>query len=112
MEKQRTKEWISILEKIDPKSGNAGLASRMIRLVALPRRQRVKVDLKKLNTSAEVGSNMVVPGKILGTGSIDKKFTFTAIEISLPALMKLKDAGCTPVHISEMLKKENLKLVI
>lgn len=112
MEKQSIHEWARLLEGIDPKSKNARVAKRILKLAMLPRRRRVTVDLNQLTRYANKDENIVVPGKILGTGYIGKAFPIAAMECSESAKLKLKHAGCSMVSLEEMLKKEKLKVII
>ncbi len=112
MEKKSIRNIIGSLEKADPKARNSGLAQRMLKLASLPRRRRVTVNLSKLNSLAKPGENIIVPGKILATGSVDKAFNVAAIEWSGASAKKLKDAGCKVLGIEEMLKKENARLIV
>ncbi|HUB92371.1 MAG TPA: uL15 family ribosomal protein [Candidatus Saccharimonadales bacterium] len=112
MEKQSVNEWIGLLEKVDPKGKNSKVAKRILKLASLPKRKRVVVNLSKLNAYAKANENIVVPGKILGTGSVDKEFSVAAVDWSEGSETKLKKAGCKVVELSEMLKKENLKVIM
>ncbi len=112
IEKQSIKEWRNTLNSVDPKSKNAKIAKRILKLASLPRRRRVIVDLKKLSQIANEGESVIVPGKVLSTGPVAKKFSLSAIEYSASATKKLKDAGCTIVKLGDALKAEKPKLVI
>lgn len=56
--------------------------------------------------------NIVVPGKVLGLGSVSKKFAVSAVEFSLSAQGSLEKAGCSIIDISEMIKKENIRIIV
>lgn len=112
MEKQSVKEWIRALQGVDPKSKNAKVAARILRLASLPRRKRVVVDLNKLDRYAKAEENVVVPGKILGTGSLEKALHISAIDLSEASEKKLKSAGCNVLGLNEMLKKENVRVIM
>jgi large subunit ribosomal protein L18e len=85
------------------KKGNQELAS----LLAVPSRQRREVNLDQLNDAKT--SEVIVPGKVLGSGNITKKLTVYAVAFSEQAKEKLKKAGCSAVLLLDALKK-NLKL--
>lgn len=112
MEKNSIKRLIENLEKVDKKAKNAKLALKVKKIASLPRRRRISINLEKLNELAKPGENIIVPGKILGTGSVDKAFGIAAIEMSGSSEKKLQEAGCTLVSIEEMLKKENARLLV
>ncbi len=112
MEKESINKWTRALEGVDPKGKNAGVAARILRLTTLPKRKRVVVNLGKLDMLAGTDENIVVPGKILGTGTLGRHFHVSAIDCSEASEKKLRSAGCKIVSIEEMLKKENLKIIM
>ncbi len=112
MEKKSIKILIENLEKTDKKAKNARLVARIIKVASLPKRRRVSVNLEKLNELAKPGENILVPGKILGTGKVEKAFGVAAIEFSESSTKKLREAGCTIMSVEEMLKKENTRLLV
>ncbi len=69
-----------------------------------PRRARRVVNISKINRYARENEMVIVPGVVLGAGSIDKKVTVVALRASRTALRKLREAGCTFMTISEALK--------
>ncbi len=112
MEKDTTKKWIMTLEKAKESGKNAGLSESAIFKASKPRRQRVKVTLLKLQKYAKDNDNIIVPGKVLGTGKISKKFNISAIEYSKSSLERLKEAGCNIVDIKNMIEKDNLRILV
>jgi len=80
----------------------AGLME-IARALSSPARKRASVNVRKLNIlKAETA---IVPGKVLGSGNIDKKMKIYAIGFSKEASKKLKKAGCECELIFEALKK-------
>jgi large subunit ribosomal protein L18e len=55
-------------------------------------RQQIKVNLTEINDSTE--KNIIIPGKVLGSGEIKKKLTISALSFSKQAKEKLKKQGC------------------
>lgn len=84
--------------------------------LATPRRNRVVVNVSQLANHVEKGDQVVVPGKLLGAGSIDTKVTVAAYHFSESAVEKIKKAGGEALLIEEMLEKhpkgKNLKMVV
>ena len=68
------------------------------------RKQRI-VNLWKLNQCDE-GEILLVPGKILGDGSVNKKLTVAATAFSNEAKQKLAASGCKTLTIQELMKQE------
>jgi large subunit ribosomal protein L18e len=91
MEKQYRKSkqniWKNISEKL--------LASR---------KNRVSVNVAVISRNSKDGSNVVVPGKVLGAGDIDHKVTVVAFSFSRGAKEKIRAAGGKCVEIGEFAK--------
>jgi large subunit ribosomal protein L18e len=67
--------------------------------------QKVEVNLNKLSKFTDNGDIVVVPGKVLGTGTIDHKITLCAFSLSESAAKKMVDAGCKILSIKEFTEK-------
>lgn len=63
------------------------------------------VNLNKISQFCKDGEVIIVPGKILGSGDIDKKLTIAAYQLSDQAYQKIKDAKGTVVDIMDLVKK-------
>jgi len=74
---------------------------KIAEILSGPRRKRINVNLSELNK----GKNIVVAGKILSQGHIDKKMKIVALSFSDKAKEKLKKAGCEILTIIEEIKK-------
>ncbi len=72
-----------------------------------PRKQKVEVNLNKLETFAGP-QTIVVPGKILGAGSISKKCTVAAFAYSEHARAMIEKAGGKVLSIHEYYKADPL----
>ena len=70
-----------------------------------PRRQRVVVNLSKINRYTEPGDVVVVPGKVLGAGRLDHPVTVAAAAFSESALAKIKAAGGKAIHILQLIEE-------
>ncbi len=112
LEKPNIGEWLAVIGEYGPKKKNAKLWKDVYRLASKPRRQRVIINLIRLNRIAEEGDSVVIPGKILGVGRVEHKFSVAAIEYSSSAAEKLSKAGCKMEGIKSMLEKDGVKLVI
>jgi large subunit ribosomal protein L18e len=69
------------------------------------RRNRIEVNLDRINKEAKAGEIIVVPGKVLSLGDIDKKIKMVAFNFSEKAKEKLLKAGCETINIAEEIKK-------
>jgi large subunit ribosomal protein L18e len=79
----------------------------LARKLAVPTRKRAKMNVGLLDEIKE--DKIIYPGKILGTGEINKKKTIIALSFSEQAIDKLKKAGCEikTIH-EEMIKNPKL----
>ncbi len=70
-----------------------------------PRRQRVAVNISKINRYTEPGDVVVVPGKVLGAGRLDHPVTVAAVAFSESALRKIQAAGGRAIHILQLIEE-------
>jgi large subunit ribosomal protein L18e len=96
------------------KSQEAALWKRVGKDLAKPTRIRRSVNLTKLNACAQK-ENIVVPGKVLGTGSIEKALTVVAYQFSETAKKKILAAGGSVKTITQEVadnpKGANLRII-
>jgi large subunit ribosomal protein L18e len=81
------------------KTGNIEIASE----VSMPARQLAAVNITQIAEAKE--DTIIVPGKVLSNGEIEKKKTIYALGYSEKAREKLKKAGCETYKILDGLKK-------
>jgi len=74
-------------------------------LLLRPTRRRVVVNLSKINRYARDGEVVVVPGKVLGAGILEKPVTVAAYAFSREALRKIKAAGGRALTIKQLLEE-------
>jgi len=83
--------------------------------LAQPRTQRAAVNLSSINRNTKKNETVVVPGKILGTGTIDHAITIAAFNVSDKAKTKLEAAKAKYLSIPELLEKNpkgaNIKII-
>jgi large subunit ribosomal protein L18e len=70
-----------------------------------PRRERVIVNIGKIQKLAKEGETIIVPGKLLAGGLLNKKVTVVFYQASKEALKKLEKAGARGVTIEEYIKE-------
>ncbi|MEM1557150.1 MAG: 50S ribosomal protein L18e [Thermoproteota archaeon] len=76
------------------------------KMLSRSRSRRAEVNLDKIARLTKPGDKVVVPGKVLGRGSIKHDVTVAALSFSSTAVSKLKAAGCTVMLIDEFAKIE------
>ena len=70
-----------------------------------PTKARVEVNLGRISRLADAGDTVFVPGKVLGTGVIDRKVIIGAFAFSSAAKSKIEASGGSALSIEEFLKK-------
>ncbi|MBN2567046.1 50S ribosomal protein L18e [Candidatus Woesearchaeota archaeon] len=70
-----------------------------------PTRNRRVVNLAKIDRFTEANETIVVPGKVLGTGTLSHKVTVAALGYSDQALGKLKEASAEAVSLLELAER-------
>ncbi len=74
-------------------------------LISTPRRKRKEFNLDEINKFVDGDEILIVPGKVLSMGDIDKKFKIAALSFSEKAKEKLKKRGCEFLTILEEINK-------
>jgi len=93
-----------LLEKAGKKRKTA-VWSRASGLLSNPRKTRVEVNLGRIARVAEDGGAVFVPGKVLGTGMIDRKVIVGAFAYSSGAKSKIEASGGSALTVEQFLKK-------
>jgi len=70
-----------------------------------PTRNRRIINLSKINRFSKDGEIVLVPGKVLGSGELDKKITVAAYSFSGQAEEKIKQAKGSSLNIYDLMKK-------
>ena len=75
------------------------------RLLSNPATNRVEVNLGRISRVAGDNHPLFVPGKVLGTGAIDKKVIIGAFSFSSAAKSKIEASGGSALSVEEFLRK-------
>ncbi len=70
-----------------------------------PRRRKVVVNLSKISRYTKEGEAVVVPGKVLGSGDLDRPITIAAVAFSKSAQEKIKAANGKVMKIMDLVKE-------
>jgi len=70
-----------------------------------PRRKKININLQKIEEEAKQGEKILVPGKVLSLGEINKKIKISALGFSGRAREKLIKSSCEISSIIEEIKK-------
>jgi large subunit ribosomal protein L18e len=87
------------------KKGKAPIWSKASLMLASPTGLRVEVNLGRISRIIGDSEAAFVPGKVLGTGLIDKKVVVGAFSFSSSARSKIEASGGSALSIEEFLKK-------
>lgn len=99
-----TRALINALMKTSTKH-NVRIWKRVAELIARPTRKRPAVNVGKIARHTNDGDIVVVPGKVLGAGTISHKVTVAALNASATARAEIVDAGGSVITINELLAK-------
>ncbi len=81
-----------------------------------PRRRMVVVNVSKINRYAKEGEMVVVPGKVLGAGVLEKKVTVAALSFSEQAIVKIKLAGGRAITLKQAANEnprgKNVRIIV
>jgi len=75
------------------------------RIISGPRKNLSNLNLEKINTDSKEGDIVVIPGKVLSQGEIDKKIKIIALGFSKKAIDKLSKSKTEFSFINEEVKK-------
>jgi large subunit ribosomal protein L18e len=106
------KRWLAGVASASKGEKNKKLMAYVYELASKPKRRRISVNLDKLSKIANEGENIIVPGKVLGAGRMNKKINISAVRYSKDAIEKLKQSKCNIVSIEEMAKKDGVRVII
>jgi large subunit ribosomal protein L18e len=80
------------------------------------RRKKPEVNLSKLNRVCKDNETVVVPGKVLSSGTLKKSLTVAAANFSMSAVEKIQKSGGKTISIKELIetnpKGTNVRIVI
>jgi large subunit ribosomal protein L18e len=93
----------------------ADVWKEVARRLEAPSNNYAKVNLSRLNRYTNSGDVIIIPGKVLGAGSIDHAISVSALNFSANARLKLLAASGTVMTIDEILdrspKGSNVKIM-
>ncbi len=81
-----------------------------------PRRVRAEITLSRLDKVTTENALVVVPGRIVSTGTVSHKMTVGYLAATKTALVRLKQAGVTALPLPQFLQKhaqdKGIKIVV
>jgi len=107
-------QLINLLKK-ESREKQAGIWLDIAEYLSKTRSQRISVNLSKISRNTKRSDVIVVPGKILGSGSINHAVTVASFGASEKAKEKLAGAKGKYISIPELLAKNpkgaNVKII-
>jgi len=97
-------QLIRFLKK-QSKENNADIWRDVAKHLAKARKQRVAVNLSRINRHTQKSDMIVVPGKVLGAGTLNHSITVAAFSASGKAKEKLATAQAKYLSIPELVEK-------
>lgn len=94
-----------LLKELETKARVSPFWKRIMHDLQKPTRQRRIVNVYKIEKFAREGETVVVPGKVLSMGDLNKKVTVAALTFSEEASRKIHEAKGTVLSIQELLQK-------
>ena len=73
--------------------------------LAGPRANRREINVRRLSEISKADEVVVIPGKVLGTGSLGHKLTVCAFSISQTAAKKIIGSGGTVLTFDDLINK-------
>ena len=83
----------------------APLWKEVARRLEKPTRQSAEVNISRINRHSSLEETVLVPGKVLGSGSLDHKVRVVALDFSQSAARKIIGAGGECLDIKQLLEE-------
>lgn len=94
-----------LLLELEPKALTNKFWKRVVKDLSKPTRQRREVNVYTLDKHAQDGETILVAGKVLSVGTINKKVNVAAINFSSEAQRKIIEAKGKIMSIYELLQQ-------
>ncbi len=104
MKNQQLKSLIKELKEVSGKN-NVSIWNRVASDLEKPTRLMREVNLSRLNRYCKANDIVVVPGKVLSMGDLNKKITIAAYKFSNKAIDKINESGSKAMSIYDLAKK-------
>ncbi|MBI3034672.1 50S ribosomal protein L18e [Candidatus Woesearchaeota archaeon] len=101
---EQLKQLITELKK-KAYSDNIMLWRRIADDLERPSRNRRSVNLSRINRYTKSGEIIIVPGKVLSEGNLDKSITIAAWQFSRQAVDKISRANARALTIAELMQQ-------
>jgi large subunit ribosomal protein L18e len=100
----KIRETVESLLEIS-RENNSSLWRDVAKRLSETRQNYADLNVGKISKLSKDGDIIVVPGKILGSGYMEKKVKLAALEVSDKAMKKIKDSGSEFIQLIELAKQ-------
>lgn len=94
-----------LLKELEAKAVSSNLWRRVAKDLNKPTRLRRSVNVYKIQEYARDGETILVPGKVLSVGDLQKKVQVAALQFSTDAKRKIEEAKGKALSIKELLQQ-------
>ena len=98
-------DTIRDLKKLSNKTG-VNVFRAVAEKLSAPASQRSEVNLSLIEKHVKAGETIIVPGKVLGNGTLTKKITIVGFKASESAIKKIESAGSKFIEIRDYISKK------
>ncbi len=102
---------MNVLASLSAEQKHGKVWGRVEELLSVPSRERVSVNIYRINKSTKEGDVVVVPGKVLSTGQMDHKVSIAALDYSAAAAEKMAKSGCGMVDLKSMIGQKRVNII-
>ncbi len=97
---------IELIRKLNKKSKseNAAIWKDVARRLSRANRRTAEVNLSDIARTANADDTVLIPGKVLSNGSLDKSINVVAFKFSARAQEKIENAGGECISIDEIME--------
>ena len=103
--KTTNQNLINVIKLLKMEANEADIWDTLAKKLSKSRRNRISVNISKINRYATSDEIVVVPGKVLGSGVLNHRIHVAALDFSRKAKTKIKGAGGTCLTIPSLLHK-------
>lgn len=105
--RKKNQRLMSLIQelKVSSHKNEAPIWKDIAKRLEKPSRNWAEVNINKISRFAKNDEMIIVPGKLLGLGTIAKPVVVASFKASQTAKKKLESAGGSSITIEEMLKK-------
>ncbi|HLC81726.1 MAG TPA: 50S ribosomal protein L18e [Candidatus Nanoarchaeia archaeon] len=94
-----------LMLELENKSLGSRFWKRVLTDLRKPSRQRRTVNVYKIDKYAREGETVLIPGKVLSVGDINKKVQVAAVNFSSAARQKIEQARGTALSIQQLIQQ-------